>query len=361
MCVRLNKLELSNIRNLRTVSLDLGGRFNVFTGANGSGKTSLLEAVHLLGLGRSFRAKSMQQIISFGDNQCLVRAKLAASGTQLQDTWLAIEPAVGRSAQYRIGENSEKSAAAITKILPMQLIDVNSHVLLEGGPSYRRQLIDWGVFHVEHSFLQAWRLLQRAMKQRNAALYLRQMPAEIWDETFVKYADIVDCARASYVQRFAQIFSNLLAEMLGWMDLTVRYNRGWPTNQDLKEVLARSSSRDLGCGYTTAGPHRAEVEFLLNNKPAREVLSRGQIKIFVCIMLLARIYLLPYKQSIFLIDDLHAEFDKKNCKLFIHALEKMECQVFITGIEADLLRERLFGCDAKMFHVEQGSINECVA
>lgn len=360
MSAQLNQLILSNIRNLEALDLNFGPQFNVFVGSNGSGKTSLLEAIYLLGVGRSFRARSMRQIISFGSSQCLIRAKVSTFADSAQtDIWLAVEKTLAGESQYKIGGQPERSAAELTKVLPVQLIDVNSHLLLEGGPNYRRQFIDWGVFHVEHGFLQSWRLMRRALEQRNMALKQRQTPAAIWNDTFVKYATAVDVARNGYVQQFSKFFLLMLDEMLGLGAVELFYNRGWALNQELGAALEDSKSSDLAYGYTHRGPQRADLEIYLDGRPAKEVLSRGQIKIFVCIMLLVRAKLLQNsRSSVFLIDDLHAELDKNSCGLFIEAIKAMGCQVFITGIDEAALRERLHGCAMRMFHVEHGGIRE---
>jgi DNA replication and repair protein RecF len=360
MSAQLNQLILSNIRNLGALDLSFGPQFNVFVGANGSGKTSLLEAIYLLGVGRSFRARSMRQVISFGSEQCLIRAKVGADDRNEQSgIWLAVERTLGGDSQYKIGGQPEKSASELTRVLPVQLIDVNSHLLLEGGPNNRRQFIDWGVFHVEHNFLQDWRLMRRALEQRNVALKQRQVPAETWDETFIKYATAVDLARNEYIKHFSKIFLQMLVDMLGFATAELHYKRGWPQDQDLRTALQESRFADQAHGYTHRGPQRADLEIVLGGKPAKDVLSRGQIKIFVGIMLLARAKLLQdTRSSVFLIDDLHSELDKNSCGLFIEAIKAMGCQVFITGIDGASLLERLHDCAIRMFHVEHGMIRE---
>lgn len=360
MIAQLSQLVISNIRNLEETSLNFGPRFNVFIGSNGSGKTSLLEAIYLLGAGRSFRARSVQQVIAFGAEQCLVRAKLSehldygAGGV-----WLGVERGVNGDAQYRVGEQNEKSSAELTRLLPVQLIDVNSTSLLEGGPNCRRQFIDWGVFHVEHTFLDNWRLMRRALEQRNASLKRKQKPSAVWDEAFVKYSTIVDEARRGYVDKFMAIFTSMLQEMLGMTGVSLLYLSGWGQDRTLSAALEATANIDLAYGYTNRGPHRADLEILQHGRPVKAVLSRGQLKIFTCIMLLARAKLLEKERSsIFLIDDLHAELDTKSCSLIVDAINAMDCQAFITGIEAELLSARLQACETRMFHVEQGRISE---
>lgn len=364
MAVKLNQLILSNIRNLKALDLSFGPQFNVFVGPNGSGKTSLLEAIHILAMGRSFRAKSIRQLISFGAEQFLIRANInLQSHNEPSSLWLAAERSFSGESQYRIGAQMVKSAVELTKMLPTQLIDVNSHLLLEGGPAYRRQFMDWGVFHVEQSFLQSWRCMNKALQQRNMALKSRHTPIPAWDETFIKYAVQVDMARSKYLQRFTIVFLELLQQILELNNIELRYNRGWQQTEDLQAVFRDKIATDLLHGYTTYGPHRADISIMIGGRPVREVLSRGQIKMFVCIMFLARAKLLQDTHSgIFLIDDLHAELDQHNCSLLINAIKAIGCQVFITGIAVvETLRGSLHDCSARMFHVEHGTIKELTA
>lgn len=364
MAVQLNQLIISNIRNLSALDLGFDPQFNVFVGPNGSGKTSLLEAIHILAMGRSFRAKSVRQFVSFGAETCLIRAKINLNNyNQLSgDFWLAAERSFSGASQYRIGTEEVKSAVELAKMFPAQLIDVNSHLLLDGGPSYRRQFMDWGVFHVEQSFLQSWQYMNKALQQRNIALKNRHAPLPAWDETFVKYAMYVDAARSKYIQTFKETFLRLLQQILELNDVDLRYNRGWSQTEDLLAVLRDKRATDLLYGHTVSGPHRADINILVGGRPAKEVLSRGQMKMFVCIMLLARAKLLQdIHNGIFLIDDLHAELDRYSCGLLINTIKAIGCQVFITGIEVETLRDSLHDCTARMFHVEHGTIKELTA
>jgi len=362
MSSKLSQLVISNIRNLRASDIQLGPKFNVFVGLNGSGKTSILEAVHLLGLGRSFRARSIQQVIKRGNDQCVVRGMLRdAESLEHSGVWLGVAKGADGSSQYKIGEATEKSPAELSRALPVQLIDVNSHLLLEGGPEKRRKFIDWGVFHMEHSFLLEWRGFQRALEQRNAALKQRRAPEQAWNEAFAKHAEQVTSRRKSYVLQFKEVFLPFLREKLAVESVSVAYRCGWDEDRSLLDQLDESLGRDIACGFTTCGPHRADLEVLIDGEPAKSVLSRGQIKIFVCIMLLARSKLLLQPQdNVFLIDDLHAELDRNSSRALIEAINGLGGQVFVTGIEAELLQESLQGFDSRMFHVEQGTIVERV-
>jgi DNA replication and repair protein RecF len=363
---QIKQLIISNVRNLSSIELTLAKKFNIFVGANGSGKTSLLEAVHLLGLGRSFRARSVHQIIAFNADECIVRAQVEAvrvdnDNNNWHDSlvWVAVKKGKSGVSDFRIGEQCNATAAELTSLLPLQLIDVNSPELLLGGPKNRRQFIDWGVFHVEHTFLEEWRMLQRALEQRNALLKQKQASKE-WSEVFVKYALLLDKARRAYLNDFTVVLLQLLDEMLGITNVRLNYQPGWSGEVDLVTAMERTLKLDLAFGYTNCGPHRADLEVLIDERPAKEVLSRGQVKMFICIMFLARARLVRQRHSIFLLDDLHAELDRHSCSLLLTALDKLDCQVLITGIEMDLIKRSVAGFERKLFHVERGIIQELV-
>lgn len=354
----ISQLKVSNIRNLATQELEFDPGFNIMFGDNGSGKTSLLEAIHLLSLGRSFRTHNASKFISFGGSNCIVRA-LIHSGLshECPQTWLGIEKPLSGRVQLRIGERTESSISAFTRILPVQLIDSNSYLLVEGGPEHRRQFIDWGVFHVEHSFLRSWQMMQRALDQRNAALRSRSVGTDVWADTFAQHAVTVDAMRVKYISEFSEIFLRLLDEIMGWKGIELLYKRGWSEDLDLREALRSGLMQDLVQGYTGYGPQRADLKFLVNGQPVKAVFSRGQIKMFVCIMLLARAYYLQRVQRcVFLLDELLAELDQDNSSRLVRALVDLGGQVFVTGTEKVRLSELLAGQCGKMFHVEHGCV-----
>ena len=164
----LKRLSVTGVRNLQPVTLQPSPRINIVYGANGSGKSSLLEAIHLLGLARSFRSTRLQPVIQHGQDACTVFAEvLQISGITNS---LGITRNKQADYQIRIDGQSVRSLAELAETLPLQIINPDSFRLLEGAPKQRRQYLDWGVFHVEHQFLPAWQRLQKSLKQRNSLL-----------------------------------------------------------------------------------------------------------------------------------------------------------------------------------------------
>lgn len=162
----LTRLTIQDLRCIGAAELELHPRLNLFVGPNGSGKTSLLEAVYCLGRGRSFRTRRLATLIRKG-SECLRVVGEARQTTDL--VTLGLEARAGET-RLRARGAAAASAATLAEYHRPQVIDPDIHKLLEEGPGRRRRYLDWGVFHVEPRFLETWQRYHRALKQRNAAL-----------------------------------------------------------------------------------------------------------------------------------------------------------------------------------------------
>ncbi len=363
--MQLNALSLSNLRNLRSLDLAFNSNFNIFWGENGGGKTSLLEAIHLLTTGRSFRARQSRQLITFGEASCLISGIVAPRDPQ---NGLAIRLGIERQQagglKIRLGEEDCPSIALLAKTLPVQLINSDSYDILEAAPQYRRQFTDWLMFHVEHSFYPTWQRFKRALLQRNAALKgFRQSTDDnihLWDKEFSETGQILNNLREEVLKDFIPIFTETLSTMLNLeKKVTVQYESGWDTKYSLEEALARSLERDKAWGYTTVGPQRADLEFLVGGVSVKNILSRGQLKLFIAALIMARAILLHQRQerrSVFLIDDLNSELDQEASRLLVQALGSLGSQVLITSVEGKPLSELLAGRDFTRYRVNRGKI-----
>lgn len=354
----LSHLEIKSFRNLHQVNLQPIDKFNIFYGENGSGKTSLLEAIYHLGIGRSFRTHLHNRVIQAGQDRFSVFGKIA------DDIPIGIERSRDDSFNIRLAMKAVTSISSLAEVLPLQLIDPNCHLLINAGPSVRRKFIDWGVFHVEHNdFLQHWRKFQRIIKQRNAALKQKADKKEVllWSDDFVKSANVIDKLRKNYIKQYQSVLSGILERLLEVKDIHVEYKAGWDSETDLNTVLVESLDKDIRLGYTHYGPHRADLRIMVGATPANEVLSRGQQKMLASAMKIAQAELLKRltaRKCVFLIDDLPSELDDKSRQNLSGVLSEIDAQVFVTGIEKNALMKLFNHEDSKMFHVEHGNITE---
>lgn len=357
----LSRISVTGVRNLQPVTLHPSPRINILHGDNGSGKTSLLEAIHILGMARSFRSVRLNPIITHELPSCTVFGQVELG--ENQSTALGISRERNGDVRIRINGESVRSAAELADTLPLQLINPDSFRLLEGAPKLRRQFLDWGVFHVEPRFLHAWQRLQQALKQRNSWLRHGTLDAAAqaaWSRELSAASDEIDSYRRAYIQALKPVFERTLASLLQLEGFQLSYYRGWDKERSLDEVLAASIERDHAMGHTQAGPQRADLRLRIANHNAAEILSRGQQKLVVCALRIAQGHLVSESkrgQCIYLVDDLPSELDDQHRLALCRLLEQLNCQVFITCVDSQVLLEGWReDTPVSMFHVEHGLI-----
>jgi len=361
--VKLSHLEITGLRNLEQQRLASLAGVNIFYGENGAGKTSILEAIHLLGLARSFRSTQLTPVIQHDKSSCTVFGRVEGKDYVSGALTLGVKRQRGGGVQIRVGGKPEKNAISLAEALPIQLINATSYLLLEGGPKQRRQFMDWGVFHVEQSFYDVWRNVQRCIKQRNAILRkggpIKQI--EPWNESLLISATRLDEARKSYTDKLEPVFISIMERLSDLGDIRLQYRRGWKEGS-YRDILAASLERDRRRGLTHYGPHRADLEILAQGHPAAQVLSRGQQKLLVCALRLAQAKLLSEQRGkglVILVDDLPAEVDSQHQRRLCALLDELGMQLFLTCIEARELAQFSWPVlgEPQLFHVKQGAIS----
>lgn len=359
----LSRISVTGVRNLQPVTLSLSPRINILYGDNGSGKTSLLEAIYLLGLARSFRSTRLNPVISHELSACTVFGVVETSSQQ--SSALGISRDRSGEVRIRIDGRNVRSASELAETLPLQLINPDSFRLLEGAPKLRRQFMDWGVFHVEPRFLGAWQRLQQALRQRNSWLRhgtLDGASQAAWTRELVTASDEIDGFRRAYIQALKPVFETTLGALSDVQGLQLSYYRGWDKDRSLDQVLDASIERDRLLGHTQAGPQRADLRLRVQGHNAVDVLSRGQQKLVVCALRIAQGHLVSEArrgQCIYLVDDLPSELDEDHRRALCELLDLLNCQVFITCVDSDVLRAGWReGTPVSMFHVEHGVITQ---
>lgn len=359
----LQRLRVNHLRNLSSVSLELSPRINWIYGANGSGKTSLLEGIYLLGLGRSFRSRVASPLITAGHSELVVYGQIRRDGMSHS---IGIAKSRGGETRLRLDGANIGSLAEVAKLLPLVLVVPETFELLTGGPRERRQYLDWGVFHVEHSYMGVWRNFQRSLKQRNSLLRrgrIDHAELAVWNDHLVDAAEQIDAHRTRYLDQLRETIRSMLVEFDPQMgDVRLDYVRGWPKDRSYREALLEGLERDLSMGQTCYGPHKGDLRISVKGLDAREHLSRGQQKVVICALKLAQGLFLSRVtglSSVYLVDDLHAELDEGNALTFCRILEQSGAQVFITSLDNALIEKYWSrSTPLKMFHVEHGSISE---
>lgn len=363
----LTRLSVQNLRNISSVDLEPAEHLNIIYGANGSGKTSLLEAISVLSLGRSFRSRKIKSLIQQDSDQLTVFGRLAVDG--MMDVPLGVRRNREGAGQIKLNGSSVSSASILSEKLPLQIMNGHSFMLLEGAPQLRRQFMDWLVFHVEPGFLSTWKDVQKLLKQRNSVLRRDKIDPLLlapWDKDLSAKTELLDQMRSRVFSRFLECFQDLVADFIAIDGLQLSYYRGWDREQDYAQTLALGVERDSGLGYTRVGPHRADIRIGIMGQPAAEILSRGQQKLLVSALRIAQgavFQSLTGRRCVYLIDDLPAELDVDFRAVLAGWLDKLGCQVFVTGVERDVIAQAWPENNSKrikkVFHVEHGQVKTC--
>jgi len=347
----LIQLIVDDLRCVQHAELALDPQRNLIWGSNGSGKTSLLEAIFLLGRGRSFRTRNSEKLIRHGQSRLTVFGR--SDGVPGQA--MGVQVAKGGGTTARINGAAAGSLTELSQAFPVQVIDPGVHKLVEEGGFRRRRWMDWAVFHVEPGFGDLWVRYTRAVKQRNAALRHQPGQAVVWDSEVARLGELIAEARRGMLDQMQGAWKQAVVALSG-LEVDLHYSRGWSQDVSLAQALVDSRARDQARGLTHSGPHRADVLVRLGGRPAREILSRGQQKLVAIAMTLAQIQLLQAQTSIaptLLLDDPAAELDGGHLLKFIEQVSRLNCQLVLTSLQAE---SNLFGRPERVFHVERGAV-----
>lgn len=387
----LSLLRLTDFRNISHAELSFSPHLNLIFGSNGSGKTSILEAIYYLSHGRSFRTPQVQHLIKKNSSKFSLFSQIdTAQGVSLP---VGYERNAKNTSQLRMNGRDVTSFSELTSLLPLRMLNSQMHQLLEGGPQIRRKFLDWGLYYTNEKFMDCWRQYERVLKQRNLVLKslsvnnlqnkrgviqtnnedLKKMDLFLqlkgWTQQIITHGDALNQMRKEYISHFTPLFFSITEQLLPELDLKnslkISYDSGWEPNEGTyANALENSVTKELYLGYTSIGPHHAEVHMEINSHPVKHFLSRGQQKLLICAMMLAQGLLLSKhrnKQLIYLIDDLPSELDVLSCHKMMTLLSQQKAQIFITVVESETISnfKALSQPNSfKMFHVEQGQIEE---
>ncbi|HET9031427.1 MAG TPA: DNA replication/repair protein RecF [Dokdonella sp.] len=355
--MRLNELRINDFRIIEDKTLELVPGWNVFTGANGAGKTSVLEAAFMLSHGRSFRRSFRDSLSRIGSQGFSVFGRLRRSdGSEVR---LGLARRGGKLDARADGE--VVGIASLVRCCAVVCFEPGSHELINGIAEERRRYLDWGVFHVEPDFLEQWRRYQRALRQRNKVLrdgggddYL-----EPWEIELAACGERIALLRGNYVDALHAYLAPLLERFLGELgEFQLSLDSGWKADLSLADALGEGRSRDRERGFTGRGPHRADWSISFDRAPRREHLSRGQEKLCALALVLAQAQLYSEQVGewpILCLDDLSSELDLAHQTEVIGQLQASGAQVLLSGTE----RPQVFDASSsslRVFHVEHGQI-----
>ena len=346
----LPPLRLYNFRNYAELNLPLGPGLNVFVGENAQGKTNLLEAVATLLLTRSPRTSTPAELLRWGAEETAVDAVLGRGplsetlALRLRRTSDADLPgAAGRDASPRISRTTTRdghpiAARDLIGRWPVVLFWPDDLQLVKAGPEARRRLLDILVSQLDRAAADELIRYRRVLEQRNSLLRrlhdgggpLDQLRP--FDDALLRHGAAIQVARTALVGALAPLAAEAMAEISEAADsLELRYapQSGVASGDRdqvlaaLSSALARARSEELARGTSVVGPHRDDLEFVLNGRPARSAASQGQQRSAVLATKIAEVRLVgarAERMPILLLDDVLSELDPARREHLLSAL-----------------------------------------
>jgi DNA replication and repair protein RecF len=354
--VSLAKLEAQDVRNIQAATLLPSPRLNFLVGPNASGKTTLLEAIYLLGRARSFRAAQPGQLIRFEQPSLTVVGSVAAGAGPAFP--IGVRIARG-DREIHLAGRAVQSSVELIRAFPVLSIQPASAALLEGAPKSRRQFLDLGAFHEDAAHLDHWRRYAKALSQRNALLREKRVrELAPWSHEAARYGTIVAEARRRYAERLEPFFQDTAQRFFKGAGFQLRLQAGWDAAMPLETLLEQDIPQDLRHGHTQSGPHKGDFAIAFNGRPVKAYLSRGQMKLLVYALLLAQARLLEERagaSSCVLIDDVASELDEANKRTLLGFLGEGRTQYFITATESRTI-ETALNNEASLFQIADGQV-----
>jgi DNA replication and repair protein RecF len=360
--VRLRSLRLSNHRNYARLELVPGPGVNVFIGANGQGKTNLLEAVAMLALSSSPRARRELELVGPVAPASRIEAEIDSAGKRLE---LAITLQVEGERARRVIEvdGARRRAVDLPGHFRVTLFWPDDLGLVKAGPELRRRFLNQMLVQVEPGYARALAGLRRVLEQRNSLL--KKMAAgedaadvlEAWDEELVQLGSVITRARAGAIEELMPEAARCHAGIAAGERLEIRYE-GPPEN--LAEAVHKSLAEDLRRGTTSVGPHRDDIRVLLDGQDARSYGSQGQQRTAVVSLKLAEVALVARRageRPVLLLDDVLSELDAERRAALLDEVAGAG-QVIITSVEAGPFPPELIS-KAMVWTVENGRIEAC--
>ena len=354
-------LDVQNVRNIESVHLDLEPSLNLLVGPNGAGKTALLEAIHLLIRGRSFRTNRTTGLLRYEQERMAIG--IACRDSLMGTVRLSYSREGDGRTELRRDGHAIRQSSEIAALLPIQLLLPDLSELVFGGPAGRRQWLDWGTFHVKHDHVVRLRSYLRALRHRNALLRSGDLRTlSTWTDQVAEIGEAVAEARLSYFQRVESAIEASLRALSVDFSVSLAYFPGW-SDGNLMERLHEELEQDTRSGVTRSGPHRADVAIRCGTETAATTLSRGQGKMVASALRLAQAQdlMTDGKRSLFLIDDVGAELDSDHSQRFYRLLDHMGCQIIATSTHSAVHEMLPLATASRMFHVKHGAFEDAAA
>jgi len=353
--VRILHLEVTCFRNIQSASLDLSDKINIVFGANGQGKTSLVEAIAFLSFLKSFRTPRTADLVMEGKEASSISATIEKDGLLR-----VIEVVIGKGfRRVSLDGHPVKSSSQCLEVFKVVATSPDDSAVLDGGPEGRRLLLDKFCGLLEPDFVSIWKRYEATLKERNEALRTEGFPMKALDAIELALANSATEVLRHRLVALENIKGKVapILESLGSAGLRVEisYDAPWLKGDNYRDemlkTLVSNRKKDEALGYTQFGPHSDDIRINILGFSARGRASRGQRKLLILAWKLAEAGLIREKfmdTPVVILDDCMSDLDGEKASRLLSVLQDAPYQCFITGVEK-------INMSATFFEAIQGS------
>ena len=330
----LKTLRVQNFRTHSDFILEIGEKSTLISGANGSGKTSLLEAIYFALQGTSFRSSDKE--ILRNDGSSWFRIDLKDSKDSLRT--IIFNDAVQKSKKQFLVDGNKKARLSANLRIPVVLFEPDDLQLLSGSPTRRRNFLDYFLSQIFPSFQLALARYNKALKQRNNLLKRDNVSKDEifpWNLMLAEYGAEIISKRQDFLELLNSKIEEVYFEISGVKDeIEIDYLGEKVSKNEILAILSENIERDKILGYTNFGPHKHDIQFIFNKKPAQNVASRGENRSLVLALKFIETDILSdltSKRPIVLLDDVFSELDDDRQKLLTKHFSKYQTIITSTN------------------------------
>jgi len=381
--MELQHLRIQNFRNLQHVEFAPSPRFNILHGANGQGKTNLLEAIYLLSAVKSFRNSRNADLITWDLSNASIEGCVDRAGQQR----IARVDIASSGKRVYLNGSLVRQLSLFFGTLNTIVFSADDLLIIKGRPGDRRQFLNRAVFSARPSYLADLQAYEHVLKQRNALLRNSRQHStllEVYNEQLSELGALLVQRRVEFLIEFEPFFrrafqsifvgslsplqdsllSTSLSYLVPWSPrrhFEFSLNLEAPSPAELQSqlflALERSVTEDTRRGFTTVGPHRDDLLIQLGDRSARSFASQGQMRAIILALKIAQIQLVEHRHQhtpILLLDDVSSELDRSRNRFLFSFLDEHKGQVFITTTHRDFIR---LDHDVISFGIERGELS----
>ena len=357
--LKVNSLKLKNFRNYDLLNVEFDGSTNIFYGNNAQGKTNILEAVYLSGTTKSHRGSKDRDMIRFGEDESHIETVVEKNGISYQ-----IDMHLKKNSPKGIAINKMpiRKASELFGIVNLVFFSPEDLNIIKNGPAERRRFVDLELCQLNKLYVYNLVQYNKTVIQRNKLLKDMDYNASLkdtlpmWDEQLLKYGTELIIMRSEFIKELNPLIAGIHAGLSGGKEtLSIAYEPN-VTAENFREQLAKNQFQEIKQRQTLTGPHRDDLNFIVNGTDIRRFGSQGQQRTAALSLKLAEIELVKKivkDYPVLLLDDVLSELDSKRQEHLLSEITHIQTLITCTGL--DEFVNSKFRMD-KIFKIVEGTV-----